>query len=125
MTKPTIIAGIISEGTETYPGITVTSVRVEEVVSVDHTMILVEFVTVTVIVVEFVTVTVIVVEFVTVTVIVVEFVTVTVIVVEFVGATPSTLAAEVVVVVARTSMELNNRRAHTNMRAYRARVFMD
>ena len=104
MTKPTIIAGIISEGTETYPGITVTSVRVKEAVSVDHTMILVEFVVVTVIVV--------------------EFVVVTVIVFEFVFATPSTLAPEVVVVVTRTSRELSNRRAHINMRAYRARVFM-
>jgi hypothetical protein len=105
VTKPNIIAGIISEGTETYPGITVTSVRVKEVVAL--------------------VVTVIVVEFVVVTVIVVEFVVVTVIVVEFVFATPSTLAAEVVVVVARTSTELSNRSAHTDMRAYRARLFMD
>jgi len=93
----------------------VTSVRVKEVVALDNTVIVVEFVVVTVIVVEFVVVT----------VIVVEFVVVTVIVVEFVFATPSTLAAEVVVVVARTSTELSNRSAHTDMRAYRARLFMD
>jgi hypothetical protein len=99
-----------------YPGINVTSVRVKEVVSVDHTMILVEFVTVTVIVVEFVTVVVR-----TVWLVAVD----TVILVELAAATPSTLADEVVVVVARTSRELSNRRAHTNMRAYRARLFMD
>jgi hypothetical protein len=110
MTKPNIIAGIISEGTETYPGINATSVRVKEVVVV--TGIVLEFVTVTVIVVEFVR---------TVWLVAVD----AVIVVEFVAATPSTLAAEVVVVVARTSRELSNRRAHTNMRAYRARLFMD
>jgi hypothetical protein len=115
MTKPTIIAGIISEGTETYPGINVTSVRVKEVVSVDHTMILVEFVTVTVIVVEFVTVVVR-----TVWLVAVD----KVIPVELVIATPSTLAAEVVVIVARTSRELSNGRAHINMRAYQTRVFM-
>jgi len=99
-----------------YPGINGTSVRVKEAVSVDHTIVLVEFVTVTVIVVEFVTVVVR-----TVWLVAVD----TVVVVELVVATPSTLVAEVVLVVARTSSEPSNIRAHTNMRAYQARVFMN